>query len=46
VNPLIAWLVKSLIARPAYYGIYSTAILETPNQKLEGFGNYELMLFR
>ena len=46
VNPLIAWLVKSLIARPAYYGIYSTAILETPNQKLQGFGNFELMLFR
>jgi hypothetical protein len=46
VNPLIAWLVKSFVARPAYYGIYSTAILETPNQKLEGFGIYELMLFR
>jgi hypothetical protein len=46
VNPLIAWLVKSLVARPAYYGIYSTAILETPNQKLEGFGIYELMLLR
>jgi len=46
VNPLIAWLVKGLVARPAYYGIFSTAILETPNQKLEGFGNIELMLFR
>jgi len=46
VNPLIAWLVKGLVARPAYYGIYSTAILETPNQKLEGFGIYEFMLFR
>ena len=46
VNPLIAWLVKSLVARPAYYGIYSTAKFETPNQKLEGFGVYELMLFR
>jgi len=46
VNPLIAWLVKGLVARPAYYGIYSTAMLKTPNQKLEGFGNFELMLFR
>ncbi len=46
VNPLIAWLVKSFVAKPAYYGIYSTAILDTPNQKLEGFGNYEIMLFR
>ncbi len=46
VNPLIAWLIKSLVAKPAYYGIYSTAKLETPNQKLEGFGIYELMLFR
>jgi hypothetical protein len=46
VNPLFAWLVKNLVTRPAYYGIYSTAILEMPNQKLDGFGNYELMLFR
>jgi len=46
VNPLIAWLIKSFIAKPAYYGIWSTAVLETPDQKLEGFGNYELMLFR
>jgi hypothetical protein len=46
VNPLMAWLVKSFVAKPAYYGIYSRAILKTPNQKLEGLGNYELMLFR
>jgi hypothetical protein len=46
VNPLIAWLVKRLVARPAYYGINSTAIIETPNQKYAGFGNYELMLLR
>ena len=46
VNPLIAWLIKRLVARPAYYGINSTARLETPDQKLIGFGNYELMLFR
>ncbi len=46
VNPLIARLVKSFVARPAYYGIYSTAILETQNQKLDGFGISELMLFR
>jgi hypothetical protein len=46
VNPFIAWLVKSLVARPAYYGIYTRAILETPIQKLEGFGMYESMLLR
>jgi hypothetical protein len=46
VNPFIAWLAKKLVARPAYYGISSAAILETPNQKSVGFGNYELMLFR
>ena len=46
VNPIITWLIKSLIAKPAYYGIYSNAILETSEQKLVGFGFYELMLFR
>jgi len=46
VNPLIAWLIKNLVARPAYYGVNSTAILEIANQKLVGSGNYELMLFR
>ena len=46
VNPIIAWLVKTFVARPAFYGINATALLETPDQKLDGFGNYELMLFR
>jgi hypothetical protein len=46
VNPVIAWMVKNLVARPAYYGIRSTVTLETPDQKHVGFGNYELMLFR
>ncbi len=46
VNPIISWLIKSLVSRPAYYGIWSTAILETQNQKLNGFGIYESMLFR
>ena len=46
VNPFLAWLIRNIVARPAYYGINSTAILEIPNHKLEGFGNFELMLFR
>jgi hypothetical protein len=46
VNPLIAGLVKSLVARPAYFGIYSNAILETTNQMSVGFGFYESMLLR
>ena len=46
VNPLIARLIKSFVARPAYYGIYSTAKLKTPNHEFDGFGIYEFMLFR
>lgn len=46
VNPIISWLIKSVVARPAFYGIISTAILELPNQKLAGYGNYEKMIFR
>jgi hypothetical protein len=46
VNPLISWLVKSFVAKPAYYGIISSAMLETQNQKLEGFGSYESMFIR
>jgi len=46
VNPFIAWLAKKFVAKPAYYGISSTALLETPNKRLVGYGNYELMLFR
>ena len=46
VNPLIARLIKSIVARPAYYGIYSTAALKTPNHEFDGFGIYEFMLFR
>jgi hypothetical protein len=46
VNPLISWFVKKLVARPVYYGIYSTAILETAEQKFVGFGIYESMLIR
>jgi hypothetical protein len=46
VNPLIAWLIKRMVARPAYFGIKSSATLEIPNQNLAGFGNYEIMLFR
>jgi hypothetical protein len=46
VNPFIARLIKRLVAKPAYYGINATALLETPDQRFTGFGNYELMLFR
>jgi len=46
VNPIITWLIKSVVARPAFYGIISTAILELPNQELFGYGNYEKMIFR
>jgi hypothetical protein len=46
VNPFISWLIKRFVARPAYYGINSTAILEMPTRKLAGFGNYEYILFR
>jgi hypothetical protein len=46
VNPLISWLIKSFVARPAYSGINFTAMLETRNQKLDGFGTYESMILR
>jgi len=46
VNPFFACLIKSIVARPAYYGINSRARLGVQNMKLTGSGNYEIMLFR
>jgi hypothetical protein len=42
----VTWLIKKFVARPAYFGIYANAILETDDKKLEGTGNYEMMVFR
>lgn len=42
----VKWLIKKFVARPAYFGIYANAILETDGKKLEGTGNYEMMVFR
>jgi hypothetical protein len=40
------WIIKSFIARPVYFGIYSDAVLTLENKKINGFGNYEVMAFR
>ncbi len=46
VNPLLRWLIKKLIARPAYHGIFASVSLYLLNQSWDGFGNYETMVFR
>jgi hypothetical protein len=46
VNPLLKWLIRTLIARPAYHGIFARVRLQIFNQSIDGFGNYESMVFR
>ena len=46
VNPVIKFLISRLISRPAYHGIFSTVRLEIKNRSLDGYGNYESMIFR
>jgi len=46
VNPLLKFLIKKLIAKPVYHGIFSRVRLEIKNQLLEGYGNFESMVFR
>ena len=46
VNPIFKYLIKKMIAKPVYYGIYSRVRLEVKNKILEGYGNFESMLFR
>jgi hypothetical protein len=46
VNPLLKWLIKTLIARPAYHGVFAKVRLNIFDQSVDGFGNYESMVFR
>jgi hypothetical protein len=46
VNPVLKFLIKKLIAKPAYHGILSKVRLNIKNTDLEGSGNFESMVFR
>jgi hypothetical protein len=46
VNPLFRFLIRRLVAKPAYHGILSKVRLNINNKILEGSGNFESMIFR
>ena len=46
VNPLIGWLIKRLVSRPAYYGILADATIKTGDKEVKGRALYEVMSFR
>ena len=46
VNPVFKFLIKSMVAKPVYHGILARVKLELGYNYLEGFGNYESMVFR
>lgn len=46
VNPVLKFLIKRLVARPAYHGILTKVRLEINKTRLEGSGNFESMVFR
>lgn len=45
LSPL-KWFINHFISRPVYFGIFADAVLEIDKKKFEGFGNYEIMVFR
>lgn len=46
VNPVLQFLIKKLIAKPAYHGIFCKVRLEINTTCAEGYGNFESMVFR
>ena len=40
------WMIKKIISRPVYFGLFAHVQLEINGNKLAGFGNYEYMFFR
>ncbi len=46
VNPVLRWLIKKTIARPAYHGVLAKVNLFLEDKKIEGIGNFESMIFR
>lgn len=46
VHPFIKWIIKKLIAKPVYHGILATVKATIGDLGLEGYGNFESMVFR
>jgi len=46
LNPVARFLIRRLIAKPAYYGILAGVGLQINGVNLQGDGNYESMVFR
>jgi hypothetical protein len=46
VNPIIGWLIKLLVSRPAYYGILADSTIKIADKEIRGMGVYELMSLR
>ena len=46
VNPVFKFLIKKLVAKPVYHGVSAGVKLEIKNRILEGYGNFESMIFR
>lgn len=46
VNPLLKWLIKVLVSKPAYYGILAESTLNIAGEEIKGVGLYEVMSFR
>ena len=46
VNPILKFLIKKLIAKPSYHGIFCKVRLEINTASVEGYGNFESMVFR
>ena len=46
VNPILSWLIKTLVSRPAYIGLEAECYLTHAGQNIRGTGIIELMLFR
>ena len=46
LNPFLAWLIKLLISKPAYYGILADATTKLADKEITGTALYEVMSFR
>lgn len=46
VNPLMKWLIKHLVSRPAYFGILADATVTVAGEEMKGMAIYESMVFR
>ncbi len=46
VNPLVKFLIKRLLSRPAYFGILADAAVTAAGSEMKGMALYESMVFR